>query len=80
MRIKKRRVGEKDGESSVAGRARRWCTLMTEASLTRGHEPSINSRRNWHFVYIKSGADGATAASAQSDEQQNKKLAAIEQS
>jgi len=29
-------------------------------SLTSGHEPFINSRRNWRFVYIKSGADTAS--------------------
>jgi len=44
--------------------APRWCTLMAESSLTSGHEPSINSRRNWRFVYIKSGADSVTTVGA----------------
>lgn len=37
---------------------------MAETSLTSGHEPSINSRRNWRSVYIKCGADNVTVAGA----------------
>lgn len=44
-----RRVGGRRGESRRA--------LMAEITLTSGHEPSINSRRNWSFVYTKRGAD-----------------------
>lgn len=61
-RIKMHRVRRRRRVVVLA--ARRWCTLMAETSLTSGHEPSINSRRNWRFVYIKSGADNVTIAGA----------------
>jgi len=37
------------------------------SSLTSGHEPSINSRRNWRFIYIKSGADTASRCATRAD-------------